>query len=327
MKNDKIIPGIILVLIGAAILLSNYGYLHFHWYNIFRLWPIFLVIGGINLVFAHNKSPWATILKIGVVVLGLGLVLFGNFGERYNFWPGWHHHYSNNNDDNNNDMDDDSDDDNNQGDLKMAVNGAFTEPYKSDIKVARFNLSGGGASYRLSDTTNQLFNASTTQSNGERYNFFRSMDDSVHVLDFKMKNHNGFNFDSDKNKIEFRLNPNPEWEFNVETGASSVDFDLSKFKVKELKIHGGAASFNVKFGMPLAATDVDVETGVSGVHISIPQNAACSIETDSGLSDNHFEGFNKTNDNSYETPGYSSAKNKMHIHISGGLSGFDVKRY
>ena len=57
MKNDKLIPGVILVLIGGAILLANYGYLHFHWWNIFRLWPILLVIGGINLLFAHNKSP------------------------------------------------------------------------------------------------------------------------------------------------------------------------------------------------------------------------------------------------------------------------------
>jgi len=79
--------------------------------------------------------------------------------------------------------------------------------------------------------------------------------------------------------------------------------------------------------MPVAMTDVDVQTGVSGVDISIPQNAACSVETDSGLSDNHFEGFTKTSDNNYETPGYASAKNKMHIHISGGLSGFNVKRY
>ncbi len=74
------------------------------------------------------------------------------------------------------------------------------------------------------------------------------MDDSVYVLDFHMKNHNGFNFDSDKNRVDFRLNSNPEWEINVETGASSLEFDLSKFKVKELKLHGGAASFHVKVG-------------------------------------------------------------------------------
>jgi hypothetical protein len=70
-----------------------------------------------------------------------------------------------------------------------------------------------------------------------------------------------------------------------------------------------------------------VSTGVSGVDISVPQNAACSIETDSGLSGNDFQGFTKVSDNDYETPGFNAAKNKMHIHISGGLSGFNVKRY
>jgi len=326
MKNDKLIPGLILVLIGAAFLLNNYGYLHFHWENFIRLWPIFLVIAGVNLVFAHNKSPWATILKIAVAVCGIGLLLFGNFGDRYNFWPGWHysHHYSRNDD--NNDMNDDDNNDDDNGNAKMAVNGTFSEPYASSVKVAKLNISGGATTYNLADTSNQLFSASTSDKS-DRYTFYKNMEDSVPVLNFKMKDHHGFNFDSDKNRAEFRLNPNPIWEINVETGASSIEFDLSKFKVKSLQLHGGAASFHIKLGMPQATTEVEVETGVSGVDISIPQNAACSIETDSGLSDNNFSGFNKTNDNSYETPGYAAAKNKMHIHISGGLSGFNVTRY
>jgi hypothetical protein len=328
MKNDKLIPGLILVLIGAAILLANYGYLHFHWWNVFRLWPIFLVIGGVNLVFAHNKSPLATILKIAVVVLGLGLVLFGNFGDRYSFWPGYHYswRHHNNNDDNNGD-DDNDDEDNNVGSVvKMTGKGDFNEPYKADIKHARLNISGGGTTYTLNDTTNQLFAANTKDANS-RYELSQSKDDSVYVLDFHMKNHNGIDFDSDKNAANIRLNPNPEWDIKVETGATSLNFDLSKFKIRELKLHGGAASFNVKLGAPLATTDVDISTGVSGVDVSIPHNAACSIETDSGLSDNSFEGFNKTNDNNYETAGYAAAKNKIHIHISGGLSDFKVRRY
>jgi hypothetical protein len=153
------------------------------------------------------------------------------------------------------------------------------------------------------------------------------MDDSVEVIEFHQNHQNGFHMGNNKNESTIRLNPNPEWKINVETGAASLNFDLSKFKVRELKIHGGAASFKVRMGAPLSMTDVEVETGVSGVDISIPQNAACSIETDSGLSDNHFEGFNKTSDNNYETPGFNAAKNKMHIHISGGLSDFHVRRY
>jgi hypothetical protein len=325
MRNDKLIPGLVLVFIGAAFLLNNFGYIHFHWYNIFHLWPIFLVIAGVNLVFAHNKSSWATILKIAVVVFGLGLLFFGDFGDRFNFWPGRHGYY--NNDMNySNDNNDDDNDSTNSSNVKSVGNGRFVEPYKADIKIARLNISGGGTSYTLNDTTNQLFSANTKDTYG-RYDFSHSQDDSVYVLDFKMRDHHGFNFDSDKNAAIMRLNPNPEWEIHVETGATKLDFDLSKFKIRELHLHGGAASFNVKLGAPLVMTNVDVQTGVSGVDISIPQNAACSIETESGLSDNHFEGFNKTRDNNYETPGFSAAKNKIHIHISGGLSDFKVMRY
>ncbi|HEY2584000.1 MAG TPA: DUF5668 domain-containing protein, partial [Mucilaginibacter sp.] len=165
MKNDKLIPGLVLVLIGAAFLLNNFGYIHFHWYNIFHLWPIFLVIAGVNLVFAHNNSPWATILKIAVVVGGIGLMLFGNFGDRFNFWPGHHVYYNN---DNNMDDDNNDDDDDTTGSkgVKLIGKGNFEEPYKADIKTARLNISGGGTSYTLSDTTNQLFSADTRNTIG-----------------------------------------------------------------------------------------------------------------------------------------------------------------
>jgi len=319
MQKDKLIPGLILVAIGAAFLLNNFGYVHFHWANVFHLWPIFLVIAGVNLVFAHNNSTWATILKFGVAIIGLGLLFFGDFHGRFNYWPGYHYNFSDN--DNN-----DDDDNNDTTNTKFIGHDNFNEPYKADIKIARLDISGGATSYSLKDTTNQLFSGSTVDTHNW-YDFSHHMDDSVYVVDFHMRNHHGLNFDSDKNDAVMRLNLSPEWQIYVETGASKIDFDLSKFKVRELRLHGGAASFDVKLGQPLSMTDVDIQTGVSGVNISIPQNAACSIETDSGLSDNHFEGFNKTSDNNYETGGYGAAKNKMHIHISGGLSDFKVTRY
>jgi hypothetical protein len=325
MKNDKLVPGLILVLIGAAILLANFGYLQFHWYNIFRLWPIFLVIGGVNLVLAHNKSPWATILKISVVILGFGIILFGNFGDGRPFW--WGNHWSYHNSYNNNDKDDD-DDDAMSGTTTAAVNGVFSEPYATSAKTAQLNISGGATAYELHATTDQLFSASTGNM-ASRFLFSHEMDDSTYVVNFKMKDHGHFDFDSDKNnKTEISLNSNPIWKIDVETGASSLDFDLSPYKVSELQLQGGAASFHVKMGMPVTGlTNIEVETGVSSVEIDIPQNAACQVETDSGLSDDHFEGFNKTDDNNYETQGYGDAKNKYHIHIDGGLSGFTVKRY
>lgn len=321
MKNDKIIPGLILVFIGAAFLLNNFGYIHFHWLNIIHLWPLFLVMAGINLVFAHNHTAWATILKISVLIAGFAFILFGDFGNRFRLWPHFNYSYNDDGDDNN---DDDSDSTGNAGTIKMA---ALNAPYKADIKHVQLNIHGGGSTYTLNDETSQLFEANVSHGH-DRYSLLQHQDDSTCVLDFNMKNHNQFHFGSEKNVAVFRLNPNPDWAIDVETGATQLDFDLSKFKVSELKLHGGAASFNVKMGQPLAITDIDISTGVSSVEVMIPHNAACSIESNSGLSSNNYPpNFITTDDNLHETPGYSAAKNKINIHIKGGLSDFKVRTY
>ena len=334
MRNDKLIPGTILVMIGAIFLLHNFNVIPFHWENLWHLWPIFLVIGGVNLVFANNKSPWATILKISVVVAGFALLIFGNFGDRYRWWWPHHSYHYNSNDDNdsNNDSDDnnnDSDDDNNDNGLvKVKGSSTFNEPYIATTRVARLNVSGGATEYHLNDTTNQLFNATTQEVLG-RYELNHHQEDSVYVVDFNMKDKkNGFSFDSDNsNKVYIKLNPNPIWEVNVNAGATEVDFDLSKFKVRSVKLNGGAGSFDIKLGAPLDVTNVNVSTGAAGVTVSIPQSAACQITTSSAFSSGDYDGFTKKDDGNYETPGFSTAKNKMYIHLSGGFSGFEVKRY
>lgn len=329
MRNDKLIPGMILVMIGTVILLNNYHVIYFHWYNLFRLWPIFLVIGGVNLVFANNKSAWATILKISVVIAGFALLVFGNFGDRYRWWwPRYTYHYNN---DNNNDSDnnDESDDSNNDGKIeKVEGSSVFNEPYNATTRVARLNISGGATVYNLNDTTNQLFNARTREVLG-RYELNHHQEDSVYVVDFNMKDKKGsFNFDSDNsNKVDIKLNSNPEWEVNVDAGATQVNFDLSKFKVRSVKLNGGAGEFDLKLGQPLAVTNVNISTGAAGVNVNIPQNAACQIVTSSAFSSGDYAGFTKKDDGNYETPGFSTAKNKLYIHLSGGFSGFEVKRY
>jgi len=322
MKSDKLIPGLILVIIGAVFLLANFGYLEFHPENFERLWPIFIVIVGVNLVLAHNKTPWAVVLRIAVVLFGVGVLLFGNFDNDYYYSSNHHRHAVNGNNDNDNNNDG-NDDNRSAG---FPVKGTFNEPYNADIKVARLNISGGAVGYHLSDITNQLFSANTSEGAG-KYDFSSSMDDSVHVMDFDMSNHFHWHLGSNKNRVDFKLNPNPVWEIHVETGMSGVDFDLSKFKVRDLQLHGGMAGYHVKLGAPEALTNVEVSTGMAGVDIYIPKDAACSVETDSGLSGNDFDDVPKVSDDHYQTAGYDAAKTKFHIHISGGFSGFHVKRY
>ena len=336
MRNDKLIPGLILVLIGAAFLLDTLGYIDFHWSNIFHLWPIFLIVGGVNLVFANNRTPLATAIKVGVVILGFGLLLFGNFGDRFGFPSytySWHDHHDN--DDNNNSDDDDDDDDTTtaaKGIVKVSGMSNFNLPYAADAKTAELHISGGGTEYNLSDTTGELFKADTKEHFGT-YEFSHSNSGSNYVLNFDMNDKKGghFNWHGDNdnsNTVNFKLNSNPVWDIHVDAGATALKFDLTKFKIHNLNLSGGAASFDVTLGQPVADnTNVVVSTGMASVNISIPQNAACKIITDSGLSNNSFDGFTKTDDDNYETPGFDAAKTKIILNISGGLSDFKVHRY
>jgi len=317
-----------LVMLGAMFLLHNYGLLHIHWENFAYLWPVFIIIGGVNLILAHNRSEWATVLRIGVVVAGFSLIAFGNFGNRLHFWPGAYtfSHWSKDDD---SDNDDDNDTTRSSGVVKIEGNSSFNQPYTADARVVQLNVSGGATTYTLNDTTNQLFSASTKEFMG-RYEFsHRKEGDSLYVLDFNMKENHHFNIGKNQksNEAVLKLNPNPIWDVNVDAGAAETNFDLSKFKIRKVRLEGGAATFNLKLGQPVAFTKVEVETGMADVNISIPKNVACRITKDTGLSSSNFEGFTKKDDDSYETPGYDNAKNKMQISIDAGLSSFKVTRY
>jgi hypothetical protein len=98
MKSEKIVPGLILVLLGTVFLLDNYHVIDFHWGNIWHLWPIFLIMGGVNLVFANNRTVWATLINFRSD-MGFGLLVFGHTNDRWfspfnNRWSfndnGWH---------------------------------------------------------------------------------------------------------------------------------------------------------------------------------------------------------------------------------------------
>jgi hypothetical protein len=325
MKNDRLFSGLVLVIIGVVFLLHNFGVIDFHWSNLFRLWPVFLVIGGINLLLANTRTAWATVLKVLVLIIGLGFVLFANIhrrdesGSRFSF---------NFNDDK--DKDDDVDADFTDGDIKSSkgINSTYQQAYTPDVKRASLFVSGGATTFILNSTTDSLFKASTHETFG---NYFLTMDksDSTAALVFKMKDHNNrFHWDSDrKNEARISLNPIPVWDIELKGGAAEMKFDLTPFKIRKLDISGGATSSKIKLAANIPLTEVSVSTGASEVEINIPKNAACDITVHSGLSSNDFEGFTKVNGSHYTTPGFDGAANKIYIRLKGGVSDFEVKRY
>jgi hypothetical protein len=129
------------------------------------------------------------------------------------------------------------------------------------------------------------------------------------------------------NEAIVRLNALPSWDMDVEVGAAKVDFDLSSFNVRHLRLSCGAATVRLKIGSRAEEADLRVNAGASSIHIEIPQTAGCEIRVDAPLSSKHFDGFSKVRSGLYRTPNYESAARKIMLSVDSGVSSVRVDRY
>lgn len=316
MKTEKIVWGLILIFIGGVFLLENFGVIDFYWSSVWRLWPLFLVVLGANMLLNRGNNKAGGLVAAAITLVALAIIGYQGSRPRYEQRSNWSFRH------------DDEERGGGEEDRPARPSSAtFTEQYVAGTRHAQLNINGGATSYKLKNTTDNLFDADVEQAFGG-YTLDKITRDSMEILNFRMQQRKGnWNMgDGEGNEAVIRLNNKPIWDISVEMGAGETDFDLSEFKVRKLEFKGGAASFNCKLGQPVGTTSVFVETGVAEVGINIPREAACRIKVQSGLSSKDFDGFTKQDDNTYVSGNYASAANKIDISLKGGLSSFEVAR-
>ena len=299
MRLSTLFWGVLLIAIGGLFLFNNLGLLNVNWETIWRLWPMILVFWGLSILVGKQRPPWY------VVVLMIFLLLFMIAAAATSSW--FH-----------NDFD--------------FVSGEgfqqkFEEPIAPNTEKATFRLRSGAGRFYIRDTTNQLVKAETEVNFG-KYTLTREQsDNSAYVtLDFRGRNR-GWNFGNGRNHVDVRLNSNPSWTINLEVGAASGNFDLSPFKVEELRLDAGASSMRIRLGDRSEETRVTVKTGASSTSIEVPQKVGCEVRLQTALSGKRIRGFEKISNNRYQTSNFESASKKIYIEVSAGVSQIRVDRY
>lgn len=310
MNKEKLSWGLILLFVGGVLLLDNLDIIEFYWRSVFNMWPVILIIIGVNLLVPRRGI--GNVISIIVTIAALAfLALRGTFPPHDNWWTF-----------NNKDLSSE------RGTSREKSSGTFTHAYDNSITTAHLRIKGGAVTYEIHGQTDELFHAEATSTIGG-HQLETTTNGSNADLTFSMRDtrKDNWNMQGDENRAEIRLNRNPIWHLSLDMGAGAAEFDLTEYKVAALRFNGGAASFEAKLGMPLEETTVTAESGVASVEIAIPRAAACKIVVKSGLSSKDFPGFTKQPDGSYTTAGYEGASNRFLIHLKGGLSSFTVKRY
>ncbi|MGO4876679.1 LiaI-LiaF-like domain-containing protein [Pedobacter psychrotolerans] len=325
MKLDRLIWGILLLFIGGVLLLENFGIINFYWRNVWGFWPIFLIIGGLNILFNRNNSQTGSIISIAVLVVALSFLFIRGqqIPERGSWWGS---HFKKGVEI---DIDDNDEDNDNDGDTSSVREFKLSEPFVStdNAKKTILNIAGGGISFNLNGETSELIDANVKGKNGN-FSLKKAVTDSATILTFQLDDkRKKWNFNNGSNDVDFHLNKTANWEIFMKLGAGSADLDFQDYKVRTFRFDGGAAALDIKLGELLPITDVIVKSGVADVKIKVPVNSGCRIKTQTGLSAKDFAGFEKISDGLYETSNYKTSTNKIFINLDGGLSNFEVSRY
>lgn len=291
----------ILILIGVLFTLDNLNLLDFDWYNLWRLWPVVLVLWGVSIL------PVKNIIKIVLVTI----VLAGSVFYMMNRTVQWH----------NNDYNISYNYNYNNG----IVSQEFTIPYNDSIETASLNMEIAASTFMLIDDSFALIDFEKRGSLID-YKYAVTRTDAFVDIDIYIEDDVVFRSHSN-NRIAMSLNSHPVWDLQFEIGAADVEFDLSGLKVNNLEVDGGAAAIMIKLGDEYMDTRVSIETGASSIKVKVPEESGCDLNITSVLSGKTIRGFEKIDHGHYRTKNFDEAENKIYLVIETAVSSCSIIRY
>ncbi len=306
MSYRKIFWGLLLVMIGVLFILKNTGVLFFSWHTMWQLWPVILILWGISLI---PVKDW---IKLVLSLLTVLVTFFAmqQYGpkDKHNWNFEW-------NDRNNNDDEE----------TVTTYNKVMSEDFDSLTRFANLKLNIGVGNFKIKDTTNLLIEVKHDNDNAN-YSMTAKKEDSLSIIDLSLEK-GEFNNGNIRNNVVMKLNPNPIWDLDLNVGAAEVDFDLSGFKTRNLKIQGGASDIELKLGAALPLTEVKLEAGAASITIRVPESAGCEIISNTFMASKDFSGFTKIGKQQYQTPNFVTSTNKIKIDLQAGVASVNVERY
>jgi hypothetical protein len=296
---------LVLIFIGGVFLLQNTGYLPPNaWQSLWRLWPLILVLGGIELLLAHRVA-WPILAVVGALVLVMGGLAMS---------PGM---------------------------APSAASGAVTRSLSTDLggaTQAAVSVHFGAGALNIGPLVqpgpDQLammtYEGPAELAAEPRY---VPTTGGIGRLDYQINTRPGpgflpfFGGSSDTPQMDVNLAPNvPIASLIVQMGASDAHLDLSNLKVTSTDISLGAASAWIRLPQAAGVTTAHISGGAATITVEIPQGVGTQIRHTGGLEtvDIDQTRFPLVSEGLYRSADYATAPNKVDLSIETGLTTIEV---
>jgi len=185
------------------------------------------------------------------------------------------------------------------------------------------NVKAGAGTLNISGGSDQLVSGQLN-SNVTNLTTNTSTLDKAQTVSVTENSLNGFIFGHNTNTLDLKLNNTLPLNLNLDTGAMSMNLDLKDVMANTVTVKTGASSMHLALGDKATTSTVNINAGASSLDISLPLAVGARITVDAGLSSKNFKGFNKIDENHYESSGYGAAEKKIDLTFDTGASSMNV---
>lgn len=313
MKYRHVFWAFILIAIGILFMLNNFGIFEFGWRALWSLWPLILIFWGISIL------PMKDGIKIAalVAVLGFTIVFFNRISERSSFWHFHNFHGFSDQDWEGND--------NEEGDTYTYKNQDLNVPFDSLVTRGMLQLDAAAGNFNVQGVTSDMLAFNKTGDIGN-YSLTTTDENGRKKITLSMEK-GRVRHSVEENQVNIKLNEKPSWNLGLDIGAAEITMDLRDYKIDTANVNAGASSIDIKIGDKNPVTVMSFNAGASSIQVDIPKESGCQIKSESFMISKEFDGFIKKGDGVYQTPNFSSGKNKIYLTVKTAISKIEINRY
>lgn len=287
--------GMLLIVVGGLVLLSNFGIVKLEWANVWRIWPIAIIAAGVSIL-SVRSAVWKFVSAILMALTLVVVVLLatGAFGQST----------------------------------------AVYETYISNIQQAsgvdraEVTVNGGASKVRVTSGNLDVPAKATLRSNVSELKEESSVSGNTQYVSFSSESSRGMWFVGNfQNDWDVTINEDKQTRLVIDAGASDIDVDVSKSKVDDVTLKAGASSSRLTLGDRADLIKVNVDSGASSVTIRVPKASGVSLKIDGGLVSKHLADLREITENYYQSDNYDKASKRIEIVADIGAANITIERY
>jgi len=297
-RRDILFP-FLLIVAGVVALLSRQGMIAWNIRDLWRFWPLVLVLLGLEMVLARTRWGAALFLVIALaMVVGVGALSSTGFGDRI---------------------------------AEPSSASQFLTQELAGAESAKVSIEFGYGELQvteLTDSPNLMEGECVHYDDAYRCEKSYRVSNNEGYLILRSKSNQSFGSSWDLGRGSqwmVELNASVPLMLDVSIGAGEATLNLSRLWVTDLDLDGGKGRVEVVFPEDAGRTTADIDVGIGDVTLSIPEGVAARIEIDSGLGSVEVaERFRKEGDY-YVSEGFGLASNRLYLEIEGGIGSISVR--